>query len=62
MSDAEHARDRIERRLRTTEERFRLAQAAGGIGWFEWDLSSNEWDWTQPVARLFGLGPNVGNC
>ncbi|HZK89386.1 MAG TPA: ATP-binding protein [Stellaceae bacterium] len=58
MDDSDYPRDRIERRLRATEERFRLAQAAGGIGWFEWDLSSDEWEWTQPVARLFGFGAN----
>ena len=31
-------RQQIERRLQETEEQFRVAQAAGGIGWFEWDL------------------------
>jgi PAS domain S-box-containing protein len=55
MSDAGDRRDRIERRLHATEERFRLAQIASGIGWFEWDLSSNEWEWTPPVATLFGF-------
>ena len=38
MSDERSDRQQIERRLRETEERFRVAQAAGGIGWFEWDL------------------------
>src|SRR3984957_9752551 len=55
MSDAGDRRDRIERRLHATEERFRLAQIASGIGWFEWDLSRNEWEWTPPVATLFGF-------
>jgi PAS domain S-box-containing protein len=50
-------RGRIERRVHTTEEWFRLAQTASGIGWFEWDLSSNEWEWTPPIATLFGFGP-----
>jgi len=53
--DTEDRRDRIERRLHATEERFRLAQIASGIGWFEWDLSSNAWEWTPPVAMLFGF-------
>jgi PAS domain S-box-containing protein len=56
MSDTGYPRDRIERQLRATEERFRLAQAASGIGWFEWNLASNEWEWTPPVAALFGFG------
>src|ERR1051325_2047480 len=45
----------VERRLRETEERFRIAQIAGGIGWFEWDLRTEQWDWTSPVASLFGF-------
>jgi PAS domain S-box-containing protein len=60
MSDAEDRRDRIERRLHATEERFRLAQIASGIGWFEWDLSSNDWEWTPPVATLFGFEAGAG--
>jgi PAS domain S-box-containing protein len=55
MRDDEDSRDRIERRLHATEERFRQAQNVGGIGWFEWDLSSNAWEWTPPVAKLFGF-------
>src|SRR5215216_3185457 len=45
----------IERQLQETEERFRVAQAAGGIGWFEWDLTTDAWESTAPVASLFGL-------
>ena len=56
MDEPEHRREHIERRLHATEERFRLAQVAGGVGWFEWDLASGEWEWTPPVARLFGFG------
>jgi signal transduction histidine kinase/CheY-like chemotaxis protein len=55
MSDDRSAREQIERRLHETEERFRLAQAASGIGWFEWDLSTNEWECTPHVAVLFGF-------
>jgi PAS domain S-box-containing protein len=55
MTDGEHQRDRIERRLRATEERFRLAQAASGIGWFEWNIATDELQWTAPTAALFGL-------
>src|SRR6185437_8945609 len=31
------------------------AQVASGIGWFEWDLASNEWEWTPHIATLFGF-------
>lgn len=57
MDEAEYSREHIENRLRETEERFRLAQTASGIGWFEWDLATNEWQWTPYVAVLFGFDP-----
>ncbi len=57
MDEAESSREHIESRLRQTEERFRLAQTASGIGWFEWDLATNEWQWTPYVATLFGFDP-----
>ena len=25
-----------------------LPQAASGIGWFEWDLATDAWEWTKP--------------
>ncbi len=54
MSEERDHRDQIAQRLEATEERFRIAQVAGGIGWFEWDLSTGEWEWTPHVAVLFG--------
>jgi signal transduction histidine kinase len=59
VSDARSEREEIERRLRATEERFRVAQAAGGIGWFEWDLATDELEWTPNVATLFGFDPKT---
>jgi PAS domain S-box-containing protein len=55
MPDAVDRCERIEQRLRATEERFRLAQTAGGVGWFEWDLTSDSWEWAPPVAAAFGF-------
>jgi PAS domain S-box-containing protein len=55
MSDARSDRQQIERRLREPEERFRVAQAASGIGWFEWDLATDAWQSSAPVASLFGI-------
>jgi PAS domain S-box-containing protein len=46
-------------RLRATEERLRIAQIAGGIGWFEWNLLTDEWEWTPHVAVLFGFDPHA---
>ena len=40
------------------EDRFRAAEAASGIGAFEYDLESKRWDWAPGVALLFGLSPN----
>ncbi|MBV8841903.1 MAG: PAS domain S-box protein, partial [Bryobacterales bacterium] len=57
MSEDRFHRDRIEQRLNATEERFRIAQAAGGIGWFEWDLETDAWECTSHVAALFGFDP-----
>lgn len=57
MDDEQTDRQHIERRLWETEERFRVAQAASGIGWFEWDLTTDTWEWTSPVASLFGFVP-----
>ncbi len=63
MSDDRHEpdpeREQIERQLRASEERFRVTQAAIGIGWFEWDLATDAWQSTPPVALLFGFAPDV---
>src|SRR5579872_4097553 len=59
MRDYRAERDEIARTLRGTEERFRIAQVAGGIGWFEWDLATNTWEWTPHVAVLFGFDPET---
>jgi PAS domain S-box-containing protein len=45
--------------LATTDDRFRRAQAVSGIGLFEWDLATDEWEWTPPVAMLFGFDPDT---
>jgi PAS domain S-box-containing protein len=59
MSEDHSRREQLERRLSATEERFRVAQTAGGIGWFEWDLVTDEWEWTPHVAALFGFDPEA---
>lgn len=59
MSEERFGSDQIEQRLKATEERFRIAQVAGGIGWFEWDLVTDAWEWTPHVAVLFGFDPET---
>jgi PAS domain S-box-containing protein len=59
MSEERSSRDQLEQRLKATEERFRIAQVAGGIGWFEWDLVTDAWEWTPHVAVLFGFDPET---
>jgi PAS domain S-box-containing protein len=59
MSQDTSREDQIEKRLRATEERFRIAQVAGGIGWFEWNLETDAWEWTPHVAVLFGFHPET---
>ena len=57
--DRSSDQDHIEQRLKATEERFRIAQVAGGIGWFEWDLVTDALEWTPHVAVLFGFDPQT---
>ena len=47
--------DEAAARLRASEERLRLAEAASGIGTFEFDLATGRWEWTPQVAVLFGF-------
>src|SRR2546423_899605 len=51
------SRGHTEQRLKATEERFRIAQIEGGIGWFEWNLMTGAGDGAPPVAPPFGFGP-----
>jgi PAS domain S-box-containing protein len=45
--------------FRVGDHRLRIAQIASGIGLFQWDLATDEWDWTPPVASLFGFDPET---
>ena len=57
MNEDERDTKDIEARLRTSEERLRLAEAASGVGTFELDLIVGRWEWTPQVAVLFGFDP-----
>ena len=55
--------DRIvtEQALRRSEEHLRLAQEAGGIGTWEWDLQTDQMIWSAQMFRVFGLEPSDRN-
>ena len=55
MNGNERGTRDIEARLRASEERLRLAEAASGIGTFEMDLASDQWEWAAQVAVLLSL-------
>src|SRR5277367_5062167 len=56
MNEDRPRTEQIESLLHASEKRFRFADA-GGIGWFEWNLVTNEWECTPHVAILFGFDP-----
>ena len=47
-----------EQALRTSEERLLEAQAIASLGHWEWDLASEQMNWSDVVYRLFGLSPD----
>lgn len=46
-----------ERALRESEERFRLATAAGDVGIWDWDIVTNRVSWSDAIYRIHGLQP-----
>ena len=48
-------RKRAEESLRQTAERLSLAQNAGRVGVFDWDLTTNHAFWTPELEAVFGL-------
>lgn len=50
-------RKRIEKALRESRERLVLAQKAGRVGVFDWDMTANRLIWTAEMEQLFGLKP-----
>ncbi|WP_181700159.1 sensor histidine kinase [Chthonobacter albigriseus] len=48
---------RAEERLRRSEARMRLAQQAGGVGTWEWDLDSGIVVWSEANSKLIGSEP-----
>ncbi|HEX5085174.1 MAG TPA: PAS domain S-box protein [Blastocatellia bacterium] len=51
-------RKQVEESLRESEKRLDLAQKAGNIGTFDWDIRANKLVWTEQLKVLFGLPPD----
>jgi two-component system cell cycle sensor histidine kinase/response regulator CckA len=54
-----HQRRESAEALRQTEQRLRLALAAGGMGSWEWDLVSGRLYWSDKLEAMFGLEPGA---
>ena len=52
-------RKQIERALRESRERLVLAQRAGRVGVFDWDMRADDVIWTAELEELFGLAPGA---
>ncbi|HLO52085.1 MAG TPA: PAS domain S-box protein, partial [Kamptonema sp.] len=48
---------RVEAELKKNQQRLQLAQQAGKIGTFEWNVQTGEITWTQELEALYGLEP-----
>ena len=57
MSEKKRKNQLGQPKVSTSKETLRRAEAASGIGAFEFDLASKLWVWTPQVAVLFGLDP-----
>ena len=42
-----------------TLETLRLATEAACVGIFDWDLASQEVDWSRYARQIFGVGPDA---
>jgi diguanylate cyclase (GGDEF)-like protein/PAS domain S-box-containing protein len=48
-----------EEALRESEERFRLAAEAAGLGVWDYDLTNNRREWSGRLREIFGIAPDV---
>jgi PAS domain S-box-containing protein len=59
-------RNLAEQSLRASEERLRLAQSAGGLATWDWDLETGKMSWTPGSAWVCGRPPeeldNIDRC
>jgi len=57
LSEQRHYRElqRTQESLRASEERLELAQRAGRIGTFEWNILTGAMSWSETMEELYGL-------
>lgn len=55
-------RKATEKALRESEARLHLAQDAGGIGVWDWDVVADAASWSESLCRLVGLEPRQRPC
>lgn len=48
-------RRKVEEALRESEERLQMAQEAGGVGIFDWDIATNRVLWTRQLEETYGM-------
>src|SRR5499427_15314 len=48
-----------EQDLRTSEERLRLSQEAGGLGHWDYDFATGTLVWSEQMRKLLGVGPTA---
>jgi two-component system, cell cycle sensor histidine kinase and response regulator CckA len=53
------ARKESEDRLRASDSRLRLALEAAHMGMWDWNLETNEIDWSEKQGKLLGLYPEI---
>ncbi|MFP4294436.1 MAG: PAS domain S-box protein [Halothiobacillaceae bacterium] len=53
------ARHRADEALRVSEERYRLAQSASGVGIWDWDVQADRIVWDEYCAAMLGLPPDA---
>jgi PAS domain S-box-containing protein len=59
VADLEHRVAERTRTIRESEERLRLAQDAGGIGSWDWNVATGTLHWSESCHRLHGTDPAV---
>ena len=59
LSSEIEERKRTEQALRESEERLRIALAAGRMGTWEWDVSTGEVHWSPELEKLHGRQPGT---
>lgn len=47
--------ERTEQKLKTIDERFKIAMETGSLGIWDWDIRSNVITWSDHVEKLFGM-------